>query len=538
MKTVLSFLLLTGFITGFCQDVVLIPPPTPVVAGTAFQVQYVIRDPAGYVSASTPVFDSCKVVSGPHFYKGTTSANGKTEPILNITYTLIANAQGTIDLGRLVVHYKDGSDKISSEGRVLIIPPPHASFTSQSSFTDLSLYAPKNPSDLQKLISENLFVKATVDKPVVYEGEPVVATFKLYSRLQSSSQALKSPSFYGFSVLDMFDINKAHTAVENINGKVFNTSVLRKVQLYPLQAGTLQVDPMYIQNTISFMDTLIEVKPEYEREIVTTPVQVKVKPLPKPQPTSFTGAVGSFRMKAALSQQKMEANAQGKLLVTISGKGNFIQFGQPSVTWPRGIESFDAVITDSVDKTVSPQAGERTYEIPFVPEEPGHYELGSIRFAYFDIDRNEYDSLSTDPLSLEVTASGGRTRTPQYNDVQISYWWLLMLLPAVILFIAVLRFTGRTREPISAPDSLHQKYYHELSNMRLSHAPVQETALYMQRVLYEVAREQYKRFTPDERTEAMALASECQRIAYTPGTTAAQLQHLWKHVVYYLGKTL
>jgi hypothetical protein len=42
-----------------------------------------------------------------------------------------------------------------------------------------------------------------VDRRTCFVGEPVVATFKLFSRLQSKSEIIKNPGFYGFSVNDM-----------------------------------------------------------------------------------------------------------------------------------------------------------------------------------------------------------------------------------------------------------------------------------------------------------------------------------------------
>src|SRR5438876_1062709 len=56
-------------------------------------------------------------------------------------------------------------------------------------------------------IRENLFLKLFVDKQNCFIGEPLVATFKLYSRLQSRSNVIKNPGFYGFSVYDMINVN-------------------------------------------------------------------------------------------------------------------------------------------------------------------------------------------------------------------------------------------------------------------------------------------------------------------------------------------
>src|SRR5439155_25639827 len=110
------------------------------------------------------------------------------------------------------------------EVSILVLPQPKASFFSNSSYTDISLYHPSSTAEMQKLIDENIFVRTEVDKKTCFVGEPIVASFVLYSRLQSTSQVDNAPSLYGFSVMDMLDINEAHPGVKTIDGKIFNTS--------------------------------------------------------------------------------------------------------------------------------------------------------------------------------------------------------------------------------------------------------------------------------------------------------------------------
>ena len=74
-------------------------------------------------------------------------------------------------------------------------------------------------------MQQNLFMKVLVDKRVCFVGEPVTATFKLYSRLESKSDIVKNPGFYGFTVQDMINLDDKLTAVENINGKNFDVHI-------------------------------------------------------------------------------------------------------------------------------------------------------------------------------------------------------------------------------------------------------------------------------------------------------------------------
>lgn len=57
--------------------------------------------------------------------------------------------------------------------------------------------------DLRKKIDRNLFIRVEADKTSCFVGEPVVATYKLYTRLKSESNIVKSPAFNGFSVVEL-----------------------------------------------------------------------------------------------------------------------------------------------------------------------------------------------------------------------------------------------------------------------------------------------------------------------------------------------
>ena len=82
---------------------------------------------------------------------------------------------------------------------------------------------------------------------------PSRLTFKLYSRLESKSDIVKNPGFYGFTVQDMINLDDRLTAVENINGKNFDVHIVRKdCELYPLRPGIFNIDAMEVQNRVEF----------------------------------------------------------------------------------------------------------------------------------------------------------------------------------------------------------------------------------------------------------------------------------------------
>jgi hypothetical protein len=103
-----------------------------------------------------------------------------------------------------------------------------------------------------------------------------------------------------------------------------------------------------------------------ETEISTAPVSIEVKPVPeKNKANDYSGAVGKFSIAAKLEKSDLKKNEEGFLEIIISGNGNFTQLGSPSIQWPSGIEGFDPLVLDSVDKAKIPLAGKRKFRYGF-----------------------------------------------------------------------------------------------------------------------------------------------------------------------------
>lgn len=297
--------------------------------------------------------------------------------------------------------------------------------------------------DPYKKIKENLFVKVQVDRYTCFTGEPILATFKLYSRLQSRSDIIKNPAFYGFTVQDMVNLADKEKVIEKMNGNLFDVHTIRKVQLYPLQPGDFIIDAMEIKNTVEFSRSAVNKKTEqkiaegmmskdteepvatgteaFETFTNTAPVTVHVKAWPeKNKPLTFTGAAGRFTISAQLPQEKLHKNEQGIFELTIAGKGNFIQLDAPKIAWPTGIEGFDPILKDELDKTKAPLSGRRTFRYPFVAATAGSYRFLPVSFSFFDSDSNKYKTISTASIEIIVDKEEKRTDLSKENKTSLA----------------------------------------------------------------------------------------------------------------------
>lgn len=512
VPVLLSFLLY--YVTA-AQKVQVIAPSKPVVAGTAFQLQIVITDTEHFIELLQPQFDSLSVISGPNYYKGETIINGKTHPIKNITYTLVSDKTGRIRIKGISARFIDSEER-TGDIFITVISQPPASFHARSSYTDVSLFAPSSEMDRERLARENLFVKAIVNRSTCFIGEPVIATFKLYSRLQSTSEVLDAPSLYGFSVIDILNINEAHQAVETINGKIFNTSILRKLQLYPDQEGKLVIDEMRLVNEVEFEDPSGNIaNNKLTMFTETKPLNISVRPLPGTPPASFSGAVGEFSIKAQIEKSTLQSSQQGRLSVTISGKGNFIQFGKPVFSWPAFFDVFEPEVTEEFNKNAAPLEGSRTYSIGFTTDSTGNFIIPPLKFSFFSPEEAVFKTIQTDSLPVYVLPALKKTTKIFIAHRNFNQLWLALIIISVILLASVLYHKKRKKKPsVALPEKpFYVSHSVVLRSLDTSVLNARHTCTEISRILKKAEKEYSKSIEQEE--EIANILSECNLLIYS-----------------------
>jgi hypothetical protein len=397
-------------------------PQESIIEGESFQVQYIIEDGDQVTSFEAPDFRGFSTSAGPYLYFGSKSFKpGKK--VRNTVYTLTALHQGRFVIrGALAVI--NGHTYTSNDVIIQVISRLEAAKRARKEIEiGNPEYFLRPGEDPYEKIRKNLFIKVNISKRTCFVGEPVVATYKLYSRLESRSDIVKNPGFYGFTVYDMISLSDHKSSTEMINGKMFDVHTIRQVQLYPLREGQFVVDGMEVKNSVEFSRSLVNKKTEqeimegvlqsnddfpssegseiFESTTNTEPVTVTVKPLPAHnRPDSFNGATGRFSLYAHVVKDKLARNEQGVIELAITGEGNFTQLYAPSIKWPDGIEGFEPVISDSLDKTKAPLAGTRIFRYAFISVNPGKYILPSVSFSYFNPDTGNYKTVSTQPIEI------------------------------------------------------------------------------------------------------------------------------------------
>ena len=383
------------------------------------------------------------IVGGPNQSNGTNVINGDYKQFYSIEYIIKPRGAGTFTVNSATA-IADGKSYTSNRATLKVVKAAHlnrpGSTSSTSQFNPFSLFDEppqeasygdntiKNGENAVDKIKKNLFVKLETDRTSCYVGEPIIASYKLYTRLKSESIMSKNPSFNGFSVIDLGQQGNLQPQIGKLNGREYNVYTIRKVQLYPLRPGNLELETAEVDNTVQFMKVdNIKGRPNspddmfsglggegiesHKLAIQSNPLTILVRPLPDAgKPEDFKGAVGDFTLKAGLSASTFSTDESGTLILALGGKGNLQLITAPEISWPAEIDGYDPKLTDDLDKSTVPVSGRKLIEYPFTVSKAGDYTLPSIRFSYFDPGEERYITLETKPLSFTVTPGAGKPK--------------------------------------------------------------------------------------------------------------------------------
>lgn len=422
------------------------------------QVSYDISGEGKVSDFQLPFFGKqWKIVSGPQNGFQSININGNKRTITSYIYILSPNNTGkltipatTAEVNGKQLKCKEVLVNVVKEDHFDGVPsayaqPPLSFDINEGRREDAEEVVLKPGEDVQQKIRNNLFLKVIPSKRKCYVGEPVLVTYKLYTRLRSNSRVVKQPSFTGCTVSEM-TTDESDKGIELINGKKYRAYQFRQVQLFPLQPGRISVGQATVDNTVTFLTSNNDYKSlyygvdagkEYNESLSTEPFFIEVLPLPEKDKAS---TVGEFSISTRLKKDTTAANETNALIVTIEGKGNFKSITEPEIEWPKDVYHFDAIEKDTIDRLSFPLSGKRVYEIPFEAGKAGKVNFPSVSLSYFDPSKGRYISTKSGPLQLTVTAAvKANLQQSSLNTGSglIDIRYLLYILP-IVFFLGVL----------------------------------------------------------------------------------------------------
>ena len=386
--------------------------PLIVTAGEMFRVEFVLdTNKPDDGSFTPPDFAGLDILAGPTTSTGFEfqSINGVTsqKKTCTITYVVMAQNAGNITIGSASISV-DGKSYTTKATPIEVVDGGDERQQQQQGRAAEQGNAVQN-----KVAKDDIVLRLNLSRTNVYKGEPIRASLTLYTRASIVGfEDVKLPSFNGFWSQEL-PVDNYKPQRETLDGKVYDSQIIKEYLLYPQQSGSLTIESaditaiarVVIQNARNFDPFFGGGAEEYnvKRKLSTGNITVKVDELPAGAPASFAGAVGEFTISAEMPPAQIKANSAATYTVKVSGTGNLTFLQAPTLTLPSSFEAYSVRNTESIRSTTQGTTGYRQFEYPFIARAEGEYDIPAVEFSFFSPQKGAYVTLATEPLKMEVS---------------------------------------------------------------------------------------------------------------------------------------
>ncbi|MGA9115536.1 MAG: BatD family protein [Bacteroidota bacterium] len=377
-----------------------------VALGEQFSLSFVLGNAGmgGGKNLQLPDLSRFHIMAGPNQSSSMQFVNGAVSSSVSYAYVLQPKEPGRFTIG---------AASIEVSGSVLRSQPLTIEVVQGAGRSSPPAGPQGGGGGAESQLEGNIFLRASVDRSRLIQGEQVNLTFKLYTRVSVSNYAVqKNPAMKGFWGEDVENPRNITLATETVDGRQYRVGVIRKMALFPTQSGDLEISPMEVQATVQVqsrrlfdpLDSFFQ--DPFGRTVNTTvasePLKIRVDPLPGGAPAGFGGAVGRFAMSTETDRKTVRADEPVSLRITISGAGNLKLLESPAVEFPPDFEQYAPKVTENITRREGKIAGSKTFEYLMIPRYPGRKTLRPVTFVFFDPARGEYVTLRSAPLELTV----------------------------------------------------------------------------------------------------------------------------------------
>nr|WP_308535052.1 BatD family protein [uncultured Prevotella sp.] len=388
--------------------------PRQVVVGEEFQVEYTVYTDNidGFKLAKIP--DGIEILAGPYIGKQSSYQviNGHTSSSSSITYdyVFVATKKGNFTLppAKITINGQNLAStpvKLSAFGNANI----NRSANGRGQYADeIEVTRPES----KTVGSKDLFIKVSANKTKVYEQEPIVLTYKVYTSVNLISLAGKMPDLTGFHIQEVKLPQQKSFHTEIVNGRKYQCTTWSQYVLFPLVPGKTKIPSITFHGTIrpGFDDfdpfAFMSDGGDINKDIIAPGLTLKIIPLPQ-KPIGFSGGVGKLNITAQLNNDEVKEGDPINLRVIISGQGNLKLLKQPIVGFPKDFDVYDAKVSDKTTLGVNGTEGSIVYDFMAVPHKKGVYEIPAIKYIYFDTSSNSYKTIQTRAFKIKVAKGNG-----------------------------------------------------------------------------------------------------------------------------------
>ena len=409
-----------------------------------------------------PKFENFRIVGGPSQSIRNSWINGKKSYSKTYSYFLSPIEKGSFEIGQA---------SIEVDGEIYKTLPVQVIVTS-------AVDKPTNPNDPNYIADNKIHLVAELSNNNPFLNEAISVIYKLYVSPDTGVdnwRDLEAPRYANFWSNNI-DIKSLNVQNGTYKGKPYRYVVLRRTLLYPQKTGKLKIEPLTLDisvqvpsNRRDFFGNLIS--SSVNKTVSSGSSIVDVKPLPiNNKPKDFSGAVGNFNFEIKSDKNELLIDEAFQLSLIVSGNGNFNLFDDPKISLPVSLEVYEPEKISNVSVRASGIKGNINNKYTVVPNKPGKYTIPQTKFSFFNPDLEEYMTIYSDPLYIDVDGvynssfdSGNNNEKNKTNKIQLSenqfssfktktkfskinesiffnsvYYWILFITPFIICFITII----------------------------------------------------------------------------------------------------
>ena len=428
-----SIFLICLFVACACfSQVIRVSAPSRVEAGENFRVSFKVttQDVDDFRSGLHST-DIVEVIAGPYTSSESSfqMVNGHTSSSSSITYTytLYAAKSGVYNIP--AAHARVGGKQISSSpAKVTVVGSAQGRGNNSPKMHEDDNYQPHMRAAGSAISGRDLFIKVSANKKKVYEQEPILLTYKVYTLVDLTQLEGKMPELTGFHTQEIPLPQQKSFHIERVNGKPYRTVTWSQYVMYPQMTGKMEIPSITFKGIVVQQNRSVDPFEaffnggsgyvEVKRNIVAPSIKIDVLPLPQ-KPANFSGGVGKFNISAQLNKNELKAGDPLSLRIVVGGIGNLKLIKQPVVNFPKDWDKYDPKVTDKTKLTSNGLEGNMIYDILAVPRNQGHYTIPPIELTYYDTSLNQYKTIKTQSFEIEVAkGDGSRSSVVDYSKDQ------------------------------------------------------------------------------------------------------------------------
>lgn len=416
-RVIISAIIIFTTLYSYAQTLK-VSTPSHVATGENFRLSYVIntQDVGDIHIGNIP--EALELITGP--YRSSQSSyqvvNGHASSSSSTTYTFILCASKggsyTIPSATVVVN----GHRLSSHPINIKVTGRNIASNKAPRMHDDS----DNRSQLRTagstIKNSDLFIKVSASKNKIYEQEPVVLTYKVYTLVDLNELKGNMPDLTGFHTLEVPLPQQKSFHIENYNGRPYRCVTWSQYIMYPQMHGQLKVPSIVFKGSVVQQNRNVDpleaffnggsAYVEVKRDIVAPGLTLNVLPLPT-KPVGFSGGVGLFNISAQINKKEIRSNEPFTLRVVVSGQGNLKLIKKPTVKFPKDFDKYDPKVTDKTKITANGLEGNMVYDFIAVPRNQGQYTIPPVEFIYFNTRSHSYKTLKTQAFCIDVKKGNG-----------------------------------------------------------------------------------------------------------------------------------